>query len=134
MGEGIKLLIVDDNLNQCKTLKKILDEKGYQVATAVNSQEAIKLISETDFDLVLMDLVLKGDKNGVEIFKEMKKVRPGVKAMLFTAYGPEEEMRLLMEGQVGGMIDEFLRKPIEPGELIKAIEKHTGGEKDAAKD
>ena len=125
MAEGIKLLIVDDDLNYRKTLKKILDTKGYQTFTAANSQEAFELIAETDFNLILMDLLLKGDKNGVELFKEIKKANPNVKAMLFTAYGPQEEHRLLMEAQLEGMIDEFLRKPIDPEELIKAIEKHT---------
>jgi len=124
MAEGTKLLIVDDDLNQCKTLKKILDAKGYQVFIAAGSQEAVKLVIETEFDLVLMDLLLKGDKNGVEIFREMKKMRPQIKVMLFTGFGPEEERRLLMEAQLEGMIDEFLRKPIELEELIKAVEKH----------
>ena len=120
-----KLLIIDDDFNQCKTLKNILDAKGYQTFTAANSQEAFKLVTETDFDLVLTDLLLKGDKNGVEIFREMKKIKPKIKVMLFTGYGPEEEHRLLMEAQLEGMLDEWLRKPIEPDELIKAIEKHT---------
>jgi DNA-binding NtrC family response regulator len=120
-----KLLILDDDPNQCKTLKKILDAKGYQVFTAASSLEAIRLITENEFNLVLTDLLLKGDKNGVEIFREMKKIKPAIKVMLFTGYGPEEERRLLMEAQLAGMIDEFLRKPIEIEELIQAVEKHT---------
>ena len=120
-----KILLIDDDFNQCVTLKKILDAKGYQTFTAANSKEAFKLVAETDFDLVLTDLILKGDKNGVEIFKEMKKIKPDIKVMLFTGYGPEEEHHLLMESQLEGMLDEWLRKPIEPDELIKAIEKHT---------
>ena len=125
MTEIKKLLIIDDNFNQCVTLKKILNAKGYQTSAAANSKEAFKLVAETDFDLVLTDLILKGDKNGVEIFREMKKIKPNIKVMLFTGYGPEEEHHLLMESQLEGMIDEFLRKPIGPEELIKAIEKHT---------
>jgi len=120
-----KILLIDDDFNQCITLKKILDAKGYQTFTAANSKEAFKLVAETDLDLVLTDLILKGDKNGVEIFKEMKKIKPDIKVMLFTGYGPEEERHLLMESQLEGMLDEWLRKPIEPDELIKAIEKHT---------
>ena len=125
MAEIKKLLIIDDDFNQCETLKEILDAKGYQTFTATHSQEALKLVAETDFDLVLTDLILKGDKNGVEIFREMKKIKPNIKVMLFTGYGPEEEHRLLMESQLEGMIDEWLRKPIGPEELIEAIEKHT---------
>ena len=125
MGEIKKILLIDDDFNQCITLKKILDAKGYRTFTAANSKEAFKLVAETDFDIVLTDLILKGDKNGVEIFKEMKKIKPSIKVMLFTGYGPEEEHHLLMESQLEGMLDEWLRKPIEPEELIKAIEKHT---------
>ena len=127
MAEEINLLIVDDDINQCKTLKSILDKKGYKTYTACTSGEAIGFIKEKKFDLVIIDLIIKGDKNGVEIFKDMKKIRPDIKAVLFTGYGPQEEMRLLREALLEGMLDEILRKPIWPDELIKAIEKHTGG-------
>lgn len=127
MSGGINILIVDDDVNQCKTLKNILDKKGYKAHTASTSDETIRLVKEIKFDLAIIDLIIKGDKNGVEIFKEMKSIRPDIKAVLFTGYGPEEEMRLLREAIKEGMIDEVIRKPIWPEELIKAVEKHTGG-------
>jgi len=134
MADKIKLLIVDDSPGQCKTLKQILDKKGYATITASNSGEALSLVKEKEFDLIIMDLRLKADKNGVEIFKDMKKIKPDTKALLFTGFGPEEERRLINEAAIEGMIDEFLRKPIEPDELIKAVQKHTGGRKDDSKD
>jgi len=126
MAREINLLIIDDDVNQCKTLKSILDKKGYQTYIATGSTEALRLVKEKGFDLVIIDLIIKGDKNGVEIFKEMKKIKPDIKAVLFTGYGPQEEMRLLHEALLEGMLDEILRKPIWPDELIKAVEKHTG--------
>ncbi len=119
-----KILIVDDEANVSKGLADILTEKGYQVFTAANSNEALKQVQDKEFNLILMDLVLKGDENGIMIFKEMKKIKPDLKALVYTGYGPEEEMRLILEAAAEGMIDEFLRKPVEPEELIKAIEKH----------
>jgi len=129
MAGEINLLIVDDDVNQCKTLKNILDKKGYLTYTASGSEETLRLVREKAFDLVIIDLILKGDKNGVEIFKEMKKIRPGIKAVLFTGYGPEEETRLLHEAIEEGMLDDILRKPIWPEEIINTVEKYTGGEK-----
>ena len=120
-------MVVDDDQNQCKTLKRILDMNGYQTFTASRSQDALSLLKEMEFNLVFMDLVLKGDMNGIDIFREMKKIRPDVKAILYTGFGPEEEMRLLFEAVTEGMEDEFLRKPIEPGELLETVKKHTGG-------
>jgi len=121
------LLIIDDDPNQCKTLKYILDKKGYQTTTACSSHEALGLVKEKKFDLVIIDLIIRGDKNGVEIFKELRNMRSDIKALLFTGYGPQEEMKLLFEAVKEGMLDEILRKPIWPEELIKAVEKHTGG-------
>lgn len=126
MAGEIRLLVVDDDQNQCRTLKQILDMNGYQTFTASRSPDAFSLLRDTDFDLVFMDLVLKGDMNGIDIFKEMKKIKPDVKVILYTGFGPEEEMKLLFEAVTEGMADEFLRKPIEPGELIAAVRKHTG--------
>lgn len=129
MGEKIRLLIVDDDVEQCKTLKSILDKKGYETFIASSSQEAITFVKKERVNLIFLDLILKGDKNGVEIFKEIKVMFPNVKAILFTGYGPEEERKLLMKAVEAGMIDEILRKPVWPEEMIKAIEKHTGGNK-----
>ncbi len=77
MAEKIKLLIIDDNENECKTFKNIFDAKGYLTLVAHNSQEAIRSVTETQPDIILPDLVIKGDKNAIEIFKDVKKLSPG---------------------------------------------------------
>lgn len=125
MPKKTKILIIDDNENQCETLKEIIEAKGYEVFTANNSHDALKLTRQEPPDLILLDLILKGDKNGLEIFKEIRIFMPEVKAILITGFGPEEEGRLLPASWQGGIIDEFLRKPLDSEELIRAIEKHT---------
>ena len=124
MLKKTKILFIDDNENQCITLKKILEIKGYQVFTANNSHNAIELARQERPDLILLDLVLKGDKSGIEIFKDIRVIMPEVKAILITGHGPDEERRLLPAAWQEGVIDEFIRKPIDHEELIKAIEKH----------
>lgn len=129
MAADIKVLIVDDNENECRTLKNILDKAGFKASTAGGSAQALAMVQETDFNIIFMDLVLKGDQSGVEIFRQIKKLRPEAKVILFTGYGPEEETGLLKEAIMAGMTDEFLRKPVWPEEMLKAIEKHSGGNK-----
>jgi DNA-binding NtrC family response regulator len=129
MPDNINLLVIDDNVEQCKILKNILDKNGYFTQTASRSKEALLLIKKMQFDLILIDLVIKGDLNGVEIFRAMKKIRPDVKAIFITGHGPQEELDLILEAMKEGMIDEILRKPIAPADLIKAIEKNIGGKK-----
>ncbi len=125
MSKDIKILLIDDNVNQCITLKKILDANGYKVFAANNSRDAIELAKREEPDMILLDLILKGDKNGVEIFKDIRTFMPKARAILITGFGPEEERNLLPSAWQEGVIDEFIRKPIDPEELIKAIEKHT---------
>ena len=127
MINNINLLVIDDNLEQCKILKSILDKNGYLTYTASNSKDALSLNKKIKFDLILIDLVIKGDLNGVEIFRAMKKNRPDIKAIFITGHGPQEELDLILEAMKEGMIDEILRKPIAPADLIRAIEKNIGG-------
>jgi len=70
---------VDDNESLCKTLSFILNRKGYTTTVANNGQETIKLTEETPFDLTLMDIRMPG-MNGVEAFKKINGLRPGVAA------------------------------------------------------
>jgi two-component system, NtrC family, nitrogen regulation response regulator NtrX len=119
------ILVIDDDPDQCQTLKDILEENGYQVDTASNSVKALGAVKNKQYDLVIIDLVLKEEKNGVDVFKEMKNIRPEIKALLFTGYGPQEEIGLIFEAAKAGMFDEILRKPIWPEELLKAVAKHT---------
>ncbi len=125
MKDKAAILIVDDDVRQCESLKIILDETGeWQAFTASNSADALELFRNEGINIVLLDLILKGDKNGVCIFKEMREIRPAAKVILFTGHGPQEERGLLLDAAREGIIDEFLRKPIWPKELIEALGKY----------
>ncbi len=125
MEKVSNILIVDDDPEQCQTLKDILEINNYQVDTASSSQAALSAVKIKNYDLAIIDLVLKEDKNGVDVFKEIKNIRPEIKALLITGYGPQEEIGLIFEAAKAGMLDEILRKPIWPEEFLKAVAKHT---------
>lgn len=125
MADKIKILIVDDSENECKTLKSILDAKGYAVFTAQNSEDAISQAKKEKPALMLLDLVIKGSDDGVTIFRKIRVFIPDIKAIMITGHGPEEEQNLIANAWKEGMIDEYLRKPISPDELLLAIRKHT---------
>lgn len=126
MPDKVNLLIVDDDKDMGGILKTILDETGeYEAFVANNSKEALKLVKNKHIDIVLIDLVLKESKNGVEVFREIRSISPGVKGILFTGYGMGEEMGV--KAMKEGLIDEILPKMIHPAELIKAIGKYKGG-------
>ena len=131
MDEKIKILIVDDNVNDCMILKKILEAKGYQIFTAYNHKEAIRLIGDEHPDLILLDLILNEPMDGVDFYKYIHIAIPDIPVILVTGHGAEEKDTLIPKAWYEGVIDEFLRKPVPPEDLIRAIEKHVRRQKDA---
>lgn len=131
MGKKVKLLIVDDNENQCKTLVAILSAGGYDARAARTASEAIDAVKASPPDLVLLDLVLKGDKDGAELFRDIKKISPRTKAVLITGHAIDGYSVLRNAWMEEGIVEEYLRKEIDPDELLAAIVKHTKGIVDA---
>jgi CheY-like chemotaxis protein len=85
MKEKISVLIVDDEASLRNTLSKILSKKGYETATAGSGFEALDMIEERAFDIVLMDIKMPGI-NGVETCKLIQVTRPGTITILITAF------------------------------------------------
>ncbi len=112
------ILIVDDNISQCKTMSFILGRMGCGVTTANNGPEAIKIVKENPFDLIFMDIKMPV-MNGVETYKKIKEIRPGVKVMMMTAYAVEDLVQeALREGAYG-----IIYKPVDIEKVVEIIEK-----------
>lgn len=118
------ILIVDDSPSQCEVLQEILEKEGFSVVAVSSAQEALRAVETEKPALALIDLILSGEYNGVELFKEMREINPDFKAIIYTGYGPEEEVKLIVDAIHEGMIDEFLRKPMAADEIVQAVKKH----------
>ena len=111
------ILLVDDDKDMTETLSDILIDMNYRVETANNGLEAVEKIKTNAFDTVLLDMKMPGI-NGVETFKEIKRIRPEAVVMLTTAYSVEELVaEALEEGAYG-----IMYKPIDTKKLIKFME------------
>ena len=69
----MNILIIEDEANQRKLLKKILSKEGYTVEEAGSGEEGVDIFFKGFFDIVLLDRKLP-DKEGVEVLKEIKKI------------------------------------------------------------
>ena len=117
MEEKTRVLIVDDNKSLCRVLSYILNQKGYATTIASDGLEAIKLAEETSFDIILMDIRMP-HMNGVEAFKEIKKLRPDAAVVMMTAYSVEELVQeALEEGALG-----IVYKPLDTEKIVTLIE------------
>lgn len=107
------ILIVDDDERILALLKQLLTKNHYNVSTAVSVLEAEEYIKVTDFDLLMLDVMMPGI-TGIDFAKKIKTSGFNVPIILLTALSePEERVRGLESGA-----DDYLTKPFEPRELI----------------
>ncbi len=112
------ILVVDDEMEYREVLKRILVRKGYVVKTASSGIQALRILKEEKFGIVLSDLVMEG-MNGVELLSEIKKCYKDVEVILVTGYGTIENA---VEAMKKGAFTYFV-KSHDIEELINEINK-----------
>ncbi len=120
---GETILLIDDEEEVRNLGKIILEEKGYRVLVAKDGLEGIKLFRENghQIDLVLLDLIMP-KKDGVEVFKELKKLDPSIKIILVTGYALDKDAQELRKAGA----DAFVTKPYRVNELLQTIRQVLG--------
>lgn len=109
------LLVVDDDERIRGLLQKFLIRNGFLVTVARDSQQARKLLSGLEFDLIVLDVMMPGD-DGITLTRELRK-NISTPILLLTAKG---ETQSRIEGFEAGA-DDYLGKPFEPKELLLRI-------------
>lgn len=110
------ILIVDDELSILKSLSGILSDEGFEVITASNGYEALKIIDSESPDLVLLDIWMPGI-DGLETLKEIKKSNPFIQVIMITGHGTIETA---VKATKFGAFD-FIEKPLSIDRVILAI-------------
>ncbi len=118
MNVPIRILLVDDEPRFCESLAEILSSSGYLVTSAQTGKEAVQLLSENVFDLLLLDIVLP-DMPGYQIIDSQKEKNFGIPAIMLTGYA---SMETAIESLRKGAYD-YLKKPIDHELLFKTIDK-----------
>ncbi len=115
--ENARILVVEDESIVAKDIQSCLQSLGYSVPAVVSSgTEAIKKAEETNPDLVLMDIVLKGRMDGVEAAEQMRD-RFHIPVIFLTAYTDEETLRRAKTTEPFG----YILKPFQERELHTTI-------------
>jgi DNA-binding NtrC family response regulator len=112
----IKILLVDDEKTMVKYLSKRLLKKGFDVNVAYSGKEALEHISEKDFDVVLLD-VLMPEMDGIETLREIKIMKPTTEVIMVTGHASVE---FGIEGMKAGAFN-YIMKPFDPNELVTEI-------------
>ena len=118
-SKGEKILVVDDNLEMCKLIEKVLIKEGYEILIAGDGEEALdKVKNKKDIKLVIADIKMP-KKDGTNLLKEIQEDYPTIKVILMTAYGDVEQYLQMMD--MGAY--EYMPKPIKIEELDRVVKK-----------
>ena len=117
MARPLRILVVDDDVDNAQSLGELFEMEGHHVTVAHSGEDAIAAYVSTAFDLAFMDVMMPG-KNGVESFLEIRKLRPGSRVYMMTGYSVEQLLQQAMDHGAMGV----LNKPIDIGKLLRAVE------------
>jgi len=111
------VLIVDDEVGPRESLRMIL-KPIYEVYTAADGQEALKLIQEKNIDLVTLDLKMPG-LSGIDILREIKKFHSDIEVIVITGYGTLTNAQEAIRFGAG----DFISKPFNVADIIAIVSK-----------
>lgn len=122
----IKVLVADDHALIRKGLKQILDDTEDMRVTgeAESGMQAINMLQEGDYDLVLLDISLP-DKNGVEVLKQIRANHPQLPVLMLSMHAEEQYAVRSMKSGASG----YLNKQSAPVQLVAAIRQVATGKK-----
>ncbi len=110
------ILVVDDEKNMRRSLQLMLGDEGYVTRAAESAEEALKLLAETEFFMVITDVHL-GGMSGSELLGKIRSRWPNLPVLMFTA---DATPKRAVEAIQAGAID-YLAKPFAPEELFHAL-------------
>jgi CheY-like chemotaxis protein len=117
--EGLRILVVDDDLGVCLSLKDLLQEEKCQVAAATSGRSAAVLLEQEQFDLVLSDVVMP-DMDGYELYTRIKEKPVHPPVILMTAFYYDKD-HIIKRSRLDGLQCVIFKKPINPSRLKKII-------------
>ena len=116
--EGLRILVVDDDLGICQSLRDLLVGECCSVIIASNGLEALRVLDQVHIDLVLSDVVMP-DLDGYDLFKEVKQ-RGNTPVLLMTGYYYDRD-HVLKRSRLEGLEGVLFKKPVDPVRLKALI-------------
>lgn len=113
-----KVLVIDDENAICEGCRLTLSEKGFLVNACMTGKRAVSMVTEDDYDLVLLDMRLP-DMDGMEILRFIRQNRPGISVIVMTGYSSVENA---VQAMKTGAFD-YLTKPFTETELVKTADR-----------
>jgi len=121
-----KILLVDDDLDFVASTKTVLESKPYEVIVAYNGNEALEKARTENPDLIILDIImpLKDGFTAAEQFKKDAKLSK-IPIIMLTSYSTQRSGTAIPVSSGYSLeAEDYIEKPVEPVELLKAVEKY----------
>ncbi|MFP4460035.1 MAG: response regulator [Candidatus Zixiibacteriota bacterium] len=118
MDKKNTILWVDDEIHQLKPHIMFLKNKGYEVITASNGEDAIEHVRRGDADVVLLDEMMPG-LDGLSTLEEIRDIDAYIPVVMIT----KSEEERLMEDAIGKEITDYILKPVNPSQILLSLKK-----------
>jgi len=116
-NRNAKILVVDDDPDTRDLLSEVLEGGGYQVVAASGAQEALTAGKAAHFDVILSDIRLGPELNGLDVLRAFKSIQPDSEVILITAFG---SMETAIEAVQAGAFD-YLSKPFKIDDVLTRV-------------
>ena len=114
-----RILVIDDEPDMLMLMSMIIEENTeWEVETTNNPSEGLKMALENDYDLVIADLKMPG-LDGMEVFEELKEMKPDIPVIIITAYG---SLEIADEARSKGVAD-FITKPFRKDTILFTMDR-----------
>ncbi|MCF6214346.1 MAG: PglZ domain-containing protein [Flavobacteriaceae bacterium] len=117
--QNVKILWVDDEVALLKPHIIFLEEKNYTVTPCNSGYEALEIIKNELFDIVLLDENMPG-LSGLETLAQLKVLKPNLPVIMIT----KSEEEYIMEEAIGSKIADYLIKPVNPNQILLSLKKN----------
>jgi len=124
-----RVLLVDDDEQQRNVARECLECFGYTVEAVSNGRRAVELFEKGHFDLVLLDMIMEDDFDGLETFRAMKRHRQDVRAIIVSGSAATERVRGAQRLGAG----QYVQKPYTAEQLAKAVRTEIDRERENSK-
>ncbi len=123
LGNNEKILVIDDEETQRELICEMLEKLGYIADSAASGQEAVEYLKHHSADLIVLDMILSGNMNGLETYREIIRRHPAQKALIVSGFAETDEVREAQKLGAGA----YIRKPYTMEALGMAIRKELRG-------
>ncbi|MFZ5981400.1 MAG: hybrid sensor histidine kinase/response regulator, partial [Candidatus Zixiibacteriota bacterium] len=117
MGGNEMILVVDDVVEQRELAAEILANLGYKVETVKNGHEALQYLKYHPVDLIMLDMIMEKDFDGLDTYREIIKINPGQKVIVVSGFSQTDRVQKVLELGAG----QYIKKPYALKDLADAL-------------